>query len=95
MIEFEPLGIAEQRLEVRRGIIALRSESHQMLVARPVGQLDQAQSVAPGDQAHRFGIDRDDRPGGENIGRGKIFFVEVDGHDSAGFLGRLSMVRRA
>ena len=59
MIELEPVGIAEQRLEVGRGIVAVRAEADQMLVAVAVGQLDQAQPVAAGDQAHRLGVDGD------------------------------------
>ena len=64
MVELEPLGIAQQRLQVGRGIVAARAEADEMLVAAAVGDLDQAQPVAARDQAHRLGVDRD-RPVGE------------------------------
>ena len=46
MIELEPIGIGEQRLQARRGIVAAGAEADQMLVALAVGQLHQAQPVA-------------------------------------------------
>ncbi len=51
-----------------------------MLVAFAVGQLDQAQSVAAGQQAHRLGIDGDRNAGRKQLARGQVFFVEMDCH---------------
>ena len=82
MIDFEPVGIAEQRLEPGRGIVACRPEADEMLVAAAVGKLDQAQPVAPREQPHRLGIDRD-RTVGEAHVRGQILLVEVNAHDAA------------
>ena len=84
MIELEPVGIGQQRLEIGRGIVAVGAEADEMLVAGSVGQLDQAQPVAAGNQAHRLGIDRDRRSGVEQVGRGQVFFVKMDRHDSPG-----------
>ena len=77
MIELEPVGIAQQRLQVGRGIVAVGAEAHQMLVAAAVGELDQAQAVAAGNQPHRLGVDRDRPVGGEQVERGEVFFVEM------------------
>ena len=88
MIELEPIGIAEQRLEVGRGIIAVGAEADEMLVAAAVGELDQAQPVAARDQPHRLGIDRDRHVGREQVGRGKVFFVKIDRHDGLALCGR-------
>jgi hypothetical protein len=52
-----------------------------MLVAPTVGDLDDAEPVARGDQAHGLGIDRD-RAGSEHT-FGEIFFVEMDSHIGA------------
>ena len=48
MVELQPRRIGQQRLQVRRGIIAARAEADEMLVALAVGKLDEAQPVAAG-----------------------------------------------
>ena len=78
MIELEPCRIGQNRLEIGRGKRAARGEADEMLVALPVGNLDQAQPVARGDQTHGLGIDRN-RAGGEHAS-GEIVIVEVDSH---------------
>src|SRR4051794_19426877 len=50
-----------------------------MLVALAVGQLDQAQPVAAGHQAHGFGV-HGERAVGECDIAGQVFFVEMDRH---------------
>ena len=50
-----------------------------MLVAASVRQLDEAQPVASGDEAHRLGIDGD-RAVAESHVVGKVFLVEMNGH---------------
>ncbi len=77
MIELGPRRIGEDRLQHRRGIVAGR-EADEMLVAAPVGELDEAQPVAGRVETHRLGIDGD-RARREDIG-GKIAFVEIDRH---------------
>jgi hypothetical protein len=49
-----------------------------MLVAAPVGYLDQAQPVAAGMETHRFGVDGNGARGEHAFGQ--IFFVEIYGH---------------
>ena len=85
MIELEAARVAEQRLQVRRGIIAVAPEADEMLVSLSVGQLDQAQPVAAGNEAHGFGIDRD-RTVGEVDVRGQVFIVKMDRHSKSLYL---------
>jgi hypothetical protein len=63
-----------------------------VLIPLPVGDLDKAQPVAPGDQAHGFGIDRDGAWGQHAFG--EIFFVEIDSH-IAGVLRPIAPCRKA
>jgi hypothetical protein len=51
----------------------------EVLVAFPVGQLDQAQPVASRDETHCLGVDGD-RPIGESHIRGQVFLVQMNGH---------------
>ena len=51
----------------------------EVLVALAVGQLDEAQPVAAGDEAHGFGVDGD-RPVGERDLGGQVLLVQVNGH---------------
>ena len=53
MIKLQAILIGEQSLEVGRGIVAVSAEADEMLVALAVGQLDQAQSIAPGDETSK------------------------------------------
>jgi hypothetical protein len=62
------------------GIIAARRKADEMLVAPPVGNLDDAEPVAAGVQTHRLGIDGD-RPGREHAWR-KVFLMKMDGHEA-------------
>ena len=82
MIELEAVWIAEQRLEVGRRIIASAPEPDEMLVALAVGQLHEAQPVAPEIEAHRLGVDGD-RAVGELDAGGQVFFVQMNGHSSS------------
>jgi hypothetical protein len=50
-----------------------------MLIALPVGQLHEAQAVAPWDETHGFGVDRD-RAVREAHVPGQIFLVKMDRH---------------
>src|SRR5205814_212122 len=79
MIELEAIGIAEQGLQVRRRIIAPALEADEMLVALAVRQLNEAQPVAAGDQAHGFGVDGDWTVGERHAGR-QVFLVEMNSH---------------
>ena len=81
MIELEPVRVGQQRLEIRRGIIAVGAEADEMLVARAVAKLHQAQPVAAGNQAHRLGIDRDRPARRTGTADGQVFFVKMDRHD--------------
>ena len=76
--QLEPRRIAQNRLEIGRGVGTAGGETDKMLVALPVGNLDQAQPVARGDQPHRLSIDSN-RAGRKHAG-GEIVFVEVDSH---------------
>ena len=78
MVEFHPLRIGQYGLEVRRVIGRSRREADEVLIPPAIGNLQQAQPVARGDQSHGFGIDRN-RPGREHA-FGEIFFVEIDSH---------------
>ena len=49
-----------------------------MLVSLPVRNLDEAEPVAPRNEAHRLGVDGDGA-GCEYVS-GQVFFVEMDGH---------------
>ena len=82
MIKLHPRGVAQQRLEVGRGIVAARGEAHQMLVRTAVRQLHDAQPIARRDESHRLGIDGDRRAGREQAG-GDVFLVQVNGHRAA------------
>ena len=78
MIQLRARRIGQNGLERRRGIIAADAEANEVFVTLPVGDLDDAQPVAPGDEAHGFGIDGD-------IARrqhafGQVFFVEMYSH---------------
>ena len=57
MVELQPPGVGEERLQIGRGVSAPLGEPHEMLVAAPVGQLNDAQPVAARVKAHRLGID--------------------------------------
>ncbi len=79
MVELQPVGVRQERLQVRRRIVASLPEADEVLVPLAVGQLDEAQPVAPGDQAHRFGVDCD-RPVREAQVFRQVFLVKMDGH---------------
>src|SRR4051812_41460612 len=54
VIELQAIGITEQRLQVRRGIVASTLEPHKVLVPLAVRQLYEAQAVATWNQPHRL-----------------------------------------
>ncbi len=60
---------------------AVRDELHQMRVAVAGGELHQAEPVAMRIEAHRLGIDRDDRAEVEAVRQ--VVPVQVDGARSA------------
>ncbi len=78
MIELEPVGIGEHGLQIGRIERAVGRETDEMLVAAPVGYLDQAEPVAAQLQPHGFGVDGN-RAGGEHA-FGQVFFMEVYAH---------------
>src|SRR3546814_10509450 len=59
MEQLQPRGIGQNRFQYRRVIGAAGLEADEMLVARPVADLDEAEPVAQRVQPHGFGIDRD------------------------------------
>ena len=81
MEQLEPLRIGQNRLQIGCVIGALGAEAHEVLVALAIADLDDAQPVADGDEAHGFGVD-----GHRAIGEdafGKVFFVEMHCHGPA------------
>src|SRR5438270_182937 len=79
MIQLQPVRIGEQRLQIRRRIVASAAESDEMLIPLSARQLHQAQPVAPGDEAHRFGVDSDRPIRESHIGR-QVFLMQMDRH---------------
>ena len=79
MVELQSRRIGEHRLEDGRVIGAAGGEADEMLVAAPVGDLDEAEPVAAELEPHRLGIDGD-RARAEHA-FGQVFFVQMDGHD--------------
>jgi len=85
VIELEAARVAEQRLQIRGGIIAAAPEADEMFVSLPIGQLDQAEPVAARNEAHGFGIYRD-RTDREAYAGGQVFFVKMDRHSRSLYL---------
>src|SRR3546814_1923698 len=75
MEQLQPRGIGQNRFQYRRVIGAAGLEADEMLVARPVADLDEAEPVAQRVQPHGFGIDRDRTRAQHALGQ--IFFVEI------------------
>ncbi len=59
MEQLQPRRISQYGAQIGCCKIAMRPETNQMLVAAPVRNLQQTQSVARGNQPHCFGIDGD------------------------------------
>lgn len=78
VIELEPSRIGQHCPEIGRGIVAPDREADQVLVAPAIADLDHAQPVAPGNEAHGFGIDRN-RSVGEDA-CGQVLFVKMHCH---------------
>jgi hypothetical protein len=78
MVDFEAIPIRKDAAQHRRGIIAARRKAHQMLIRPAIRKLDNAQAVAPCDQPHGFGINRDGA-GAERALR-QVFFVQINSH---------------
>jgi len=87
VVKLHPRRIGQHGLEVRRIIARTRAEADEMLVPAAVRNLDHAEPVTRGDQAHGFGIDRD-RTGAECPCR-KVFLMEMDCHK--GLLRRIDL----
>ena len=78
VIQLQPIGIGQHRLQVGRGIAAPRREAHKMLIPPPIGDLNEAQAVSRGDEPHGFGVDGNGAIGQHALG--EIFFVEINSH---------------
>ncbi len=78
MEQLEPVRITQQRLEIRRRIVAAPPEADEMFLAAPIRELDEAQAIARRIQAHRLRIDGD-WPLESHVG-GQVFFVEIYAH---------------
>ena len=63
------------------GIVAVRREAHEMLVAAAIRNLDEAKPVTRRDQTHGFGIDGDRTRCEDALGQ--IFLVQIDCHRAA------------
>ena len=73
MIQLQPFGIGQHRLEVRRGIVTANLEPHEVFIAIAIGDLQEAEPVAWGDEAHGLGVDSNRTR--RKYAFGKIFFV--------------------
>src|SRR3546814_4124011 len=81
MEQLQPRGIGQNRFQYRRVIGAAGLEADEMLVARPVADLDEAELVAQRVQPHDFGIDRDRTRAPPALRQ--FFFVVIDSHGAA------------
>ena len=70
--------VGQKPRQVGRGLLA-RRDLHQMRIAITSRELNKAKPVAMRVQAHRFAIDRDDRPKVQPVGQ--IILMEMNGHD--------------
>ena len=78
VIDLEPRGIGQHRLQVGRVVAAAAGEAHQVLVPPPVGYLHDAEAVARRDQPHGLGIDGDG-PRREHA-VGQVFLMKMNSH---------------
>ena len=77
MIQLHPRRIGQDALQIGRIVAGAGVETDQMLIPVAIGNLQQAQSVPRGAQAHRFRIDGQIARFEDAIGQ--VFFVKMHG----------------
>ena len=78
MKQFEACRIGKNGAQIRCPIIAVPAKADQMLVPAAVGNLQQAEPVAWGNQPHGFRVNGDRTLG--QYARGQIFFMQINAH---------------